>query len=189
MKAKTYFYQIKHDKVEQKLVEAETMSYSNIEQFSDKKLYHVISSLFVHLGFSSPEVAEALGLRCAIAITLDMGFSQVMFASDCLSLVNRLKTSESDRSWVGIKFMVAGFSSASFYHVKRSMNEAAHLLARSCDVSSVGFIFDSAPDYIRRHSVMMLFNKKRSFCPCTAYMIHPNLHFFEQFVLRFDVIN
>ena len=46
--------------------------------------------------------------------------------------------------------MGAGFSSVSFCHVKRSLNEAAHLLARSCDVSGVGFISVSAPDFIRK---------------------------------------
>jgi hypothetical protein len=36
-----------------------------------------------------------------------------------------------------------------FKHVKRSLNEAAHILARSCDLATLGFISDFAPDSIR----------------------------------------
>jgi hypothetical protein len=49
-----------------------------------------------------------------------------------------------------IKTLVAGFNSATFHHVKRSLNEPAHVLAKSCNLASVGFISDSAPDYIRK---------------------------------------
>ena len=47
-----------------------------------------------------------------------------------------------------IKPMMAGFNSATFRHVRRFLNEAAPTLARSCDVSSSGFILDCAPDCI-----------------------------------------
>jgi hypothetical protein len=49
-----------------------------------------------------------------------------------------------------IESMAAGFSSASFRHVKRSLNEAAHSLARACNLPSLGFISDCAPVCIRK---------------------------------------
>jgi hypothetical protein len=49
-----------------------------------------------------------------------------------------------------IKSMMASFASVSFKHVRRTYNEAAHILARSCDVSSLGFISVSAPVSIRK---------------------------------------
>jgi hypothetical protein len=106
------------------------------------------------LGFTTPELAEALALRRAVSLAHDRGYDKVIFASDCLSLVQRLKSSTPDRSQVGsvvmdIKHWVPRFSSATFRHVNRSLNGAAHILARICDVTSTGFISDFAPDCIR----------------------------------------
>jgi hypothetical protein len=106
-------------------------------------------------GFSSPEVAEAMALRRAVEVTRDRGFDKVIFASDCLSLIQRLNSTDPDRSQVGaivkdIKVLVARFSSATFRHVGRSLNVAAHVLARSCNLASVGFISDFPPDCIRK---------------------------------------
>ena len=106
------------------------------------------------LGFTSPELAEALALRRAVAIASSRSYVKVIFVSDCLSLIQRLNSEKPDRSPVGsvvmdIKLMVDGVSSATFRHVKRSLNEAAHILARTCDLSSVGFISNSAPEFIR----------------------------------------
>jgi hypothetical protein len=60
-----------------------------------------------------------------------------------------------DRSPVGviikdIKEMVADFPKATFRHIDRSLNEAAHTLARSCNIASLGFISNSAPEIIRK---------------------------------------
>jgi hypothetical protein len=105
-------------------------------------------------GFSAPEMAEALALHHAVMITCNKGYDKAIFASDCLSLIQRLNSLAPDRSPVGsvvqdIKVLVAGFSSVTFKHVKRSLNEAAHILARSCDLATLGFISDFAPDSIR----------------------------------------
>jgi ribonuclease HI len=105
-------------------------------------------------GFSSPELAEAMALRQAMEIANEKGFVNVIFASDCLSVIQRLNKPRTDRSDVGlvlkdIKVLAEGFSSVSFKHVRRSLNEAAHLLARSCDLASLGFISDFALDLIR----------------------------------------
>jgi hypothetical protein len=105
------------------------------------------------LGFTSPEVAEALALRRAVALACDRGFDKVTFASDCLSLIQRVNSSAQDRSQVGsvvadIKFQAKTISSVIFIHVHRSINDAAHVLARTCNVAGSGFILDYAPDCI-----------------------------------------
>uniref|UniRef100_A0ACD5Y4F7 Uncharacterized protein n=1 Tax=Avena sativa TaxID=4498 RepID=A0ACD5Y4F7_AVESA len=53
------------------------------------------------VGFSTPELAEALALRRAMLIAREQRVHQVIFESDCLSLINRLKSSNQDRSQVG----------------------------------------------------------------------------------------
>ena len=102
---------------------------------------------------ATPEHAEALALRSVVIFARDEGYDKVVFVSDCLSLVQRLNSPEFDRSTVGtlvanIKQLVASFSSTSFCHVKRSLNEAAHFLAKSSSVFST-CVFHSVPDCIR----------------------------------------
>jgi hypothetical protein len=115
-------------------------------------------------GFTTPEIAEALALRGAVAITRDKGFDKAIFASDCLSLIQRLHSLNQDRSQVGIlvkdiRSMVAGFSTAIFRHVHHSVNEAAHILARSCNLASVGFISDVAPEIIQKTLCIDMINQ------------------------------
>jgi hypothetical protein len=106
-------------------------------------------------GFTSPEMGEALALRGAVMIARDKGFNNVVFVSDCLSLIQRLNSPAPDRSEVGsvvkdIKTLVAGFSTASFRHVKRCLNEAAHILAKTCNLASLDFISISVSECIRK---------------------------------------
>ena len=80
------------------------------------------------LGFPSPEMAEAMALRRAVLVALDRGFDRVTFASDCLSLVQRISAPSPDRSMVGVvvlenKSLMARFASAYFKHVRRFFNE------------------------------------------------------------------
>jgi hypothetical protein len=49
-----------------------------------------------------PEEAEALALRRAVLLAQEEGFDKVIFASDCLSLVQRLNSLTMDRSSAGI---------------------------------------------------------------------------------------
>jgi hypothetical protein len=107
------------------------------------------------VGFTTPELAESLELRQVVAIAQERGHDRVIFASDCLSLVQRCKSSDPDRSTVGlvvldIKKMVASFISATFKHVSCSLNVAAHTLARTCDLSSSDFISSFGPNSIRQ---------------------------------------
>jgi hypothetical protein len=106
-------------------------------------------------GIAAPEFAEALALRRAVTFAQEWGVDKAVFATDCLSLVQRLNSSEFDRSSVGtvvdgIKTMARSFTSASFIHVKRVQNDAAHLLAKSCETVLSSCVFSSVPDLILR---------------------------------------
>jgi hypothetical protein len=105
-------------------------------------------------GLASPEVAEALALHRAVTLAREVGCEKVIFASDCLSLVQRIISSSMDRSSVGIlvsgiKDVSKSFTSVSFTHVKRHLNEAAHILAKSCFSVSSSEVFYYVPDCIR----------------------------------------
>jgi hypothetical protein len=68
---------------------------------------------------TDPELAEALACRRGLNLDRDEGFSKVMVASDCLSLVLRLQSAAKDRSGVGtvvadIKNLAASFFSLFF---------------------------------------------------------------------------
>jgi hypothetical protein len=103
----------------------------------------------------SPEYGEAIALRRAVLLARDRGLDKAIFASDCLSLVQRMDSSTRDRSSVGIlvddiKHLVKDFNSVSFFHVRRELNVAAHVLAKSCFNSSLSEVFLSVPDCIRQ---------------------------------------
>jgi ABC-type uncharacterized transport system permease subunit len=100
-----------------------------------------------------PELAEALALPRAIHFAKDEGFDRLFVASDCLSIVQRVRSSVTDRSFLrsvieDIKFLATTFSSCSFQHVFRGANVVAHSLARLCDKSSL-VTRGVAPDCIR----------------------------------------
>jgi hypothetical protein len=78
----------------------------------------------------------------------------VVFESDCLSLISRINSEMEDRSSVGIiaagiKHLVKDFTSVSFRHVRRVLNEVAHLLAKSCVNVNSSFIFHSVSKFLR----------------------------------------
>jgi hypothetical protein len=90
-----------------------------------------------------PEFVEAMAFRQAASLAREKGLGQVIFPSDCLSLVQRLHSEARDRSPVGvlveeIKFVVKDLTSTLFIHIKRELNEAAHLLAKSCNSLNSG---------------------------------------------------
>ena len=87
-------------------------------------------------GCPSPELAESLAVRRALAVLRDRGFRKCTLESDCLSLIQRIVSSAQDRSQVGmivrdIKTLAAGFESLSFKHISRVFNVTAHQLARA----------------------------------------------------------
>jgi hypothetical protein len=96
-----------------------------------------LAAASLHLpGFTDPELGELIALQRAVKITYDKVYRDAIFVSDCLSLIQRLNSASPDRSQVGalvkdIKTLVAGFNSATFLHVRRSLNEPAHVLAKT----------------------------------------------------------
>jgi hypothetical protein len=76
---------------------------------------------------TNPEMAKAIAFRCAIPFAMQQSQDRVMIASDCLSLINKLKT-HMDRSHTGIivediKLLMRTSSVIfSFTHVSRLRN-------------------------------------------------------------------
>jgi ribonuclease HI len=91
------------------------------------------------IGDDSPDVsnrklAEALAIRLALSWAKDEGLDGFVVASDCLSIVQRIKFKERDRSLcasvvLDIKKLACHFSNCSFRHVGRLQNSVAHSLA------------------------------------------------------------
>lgn len=101
-----------------------------------------------------PEVAEALARRQALIFAGRAGFQKIQVASDCLSLINKVKDSEFNRSPIGaivqeIKSRATKFVSRIFVHVKRCCNVAAHVLAKSAEHDVGSCWFSEVPDVIR----------------------------------------
>jgi hypothetical protein len=80
---------------------------------------------------------------------------KVMVVSDCLFLVQRLRSPAQDRSFVGvvcqdIKLLRSGFTIFSINHVSHHSNESAHILARSAEHFGSYLVRNFAPECIRR---------------------------------------
>ena len=102
----------------------------------------------------NPEVAEAMALRQALFLARERGMQRIMVASDCLSLINKIKEPNLDRSPTGaivhdIKNWATKFMSCRFTHVYRSCNLAAHTLARSAEYDGRSCWFNETPNVIR----------------------------------------
>ena len=98
-----------------------------------------------------PELAEAMALRRDVQLACDEHFSNVIFATDCQSLVNMINATTFDRSIIGtvvndIKVASRIFDSVEFKYVRRQVNVAAHILAKSCKYLSNLVVFHSAPE-------------------------------------------
>jgi ribonuclease HI len=101
-----------------------------------------------------PEMAEALAMRRAVILAKDEGYANIIVASDCLSVVNRVTSGLEDRSSCGtvihdIRRMADSFSSCSFRHVYRGLNAAAHSLAKFSKFSLNSVWRGCAADCIR----------------------------------------
>ena len=101
---------------------------------------------------TAPELAQALALQRAVALTREEGFSRAIFQSDYLSVIQRIDALTVDSSPVGlitadIKELASLFSFLRFSHVNHLSNVVAHILARSFESSSDS-IFHLTPDYI-----------------------------------------
>jgi hypothetical protein len=102
-----------------------------------------------------PELAEALALRRAVLFASEEGFTKVIFASDCLSVIQRVQSPLFDRSMCGpvtedIKRMARSFEDCSFHHISRVCNSVAHNLARASEFSVDVVWRGVPPDCIRQ---------------------------------------
>jgi hypothetical protein len=88
---------------------------------------------------TNPELAEAIAFTHAIHFAMQLPYNQEIVASDCLSLINKLRLSTVDRShsWIIIEDIKqtkkASSVVLSFIHVSRNSNEVAHALAKTAD--------------------------------------------------------
>jgi pentatricopeptide repeat protein len=105
-------------------------------------------------GFTEPEIAEATALRHAVRFVSILPYNQVTFASDCLSLIQKLHATSKDQSQVAaiiqdIKQTTQASITFSFIHVSRCCNVVAHILARSADQLSESVWYSEAPEFIQ----------------------------------------
>jgi hypothetical protein len=105
-------------------------------------------------GIRAPEIAEAIALRRAITLAMDEGVNKVVFQSDCLSVVQRVNSMDDDRFLCGpimkdTMRMMTSFPSCSVVHVLRSLNVAAHSIAKHSDSLGCRVWRSVTLDYIR----------------------------------------
>jgi hypothetical protein len=51
---------------------------------------------------TAPELAEALAIRRALSLVQDEAFNKIILASDCLSVIQRIRASVMDRTGIGV---------------------------------------------------------------------------------------
>jgi hypothetical protein len=103
---------------------------------------------------TNPELAEAIAFKQALLFVSGLPSGHVIIASDCLSLVQKLRSGYKDRSHIGIivedikKATCVSSVVFSFIHVSRWCNEVAHVLARSTHQLSQSCWFHVAPEFL-----------------------------------------
>uniref|UniRef100_A0A803QUD1 RNase H type-1 domain-containing protein n=1 Tax=Cannabis sativa TaxID=3483 RepID=A0A803QUD1_CANSA len=90
----------------------------------------------LHMGNIAPTVAEALSFREALSWIKNQPPSSVWVESDCLLVIQTLRSSTSLSSYFGCviqecKAMLANLSNFYFCFIKRSANRVAHEFARA----------------------------------------------------------
>jgi len=103
---------------------------------------------------TNPELVETIAFRRALFFAMQLPYDKVVVASDCLTLINKLRSRKVDRSHTGIivedikQLMRVSSVVFSFIHVSRNCNEVAHALAKSADQLCVSEWFHSPPELI-----------------------------------------
>ncbi|XP_073138172.1 uncharacterized protein [Henckelia pumila] len=87
-------------------------------------------------GISDPTLAKALSIREALSWLKELNLSNLIVESDALLVIQALKNKASDISSLDLivedcKSLVSDLHSCSFVFVRRSANQAVHLLARA----------------------------------------------------------
>lgn len=111
---------------------------------------------FVHENIPTTFATEALAGVKAIKKGLSMGFQKVILEGDSLSIIKKCLDSEIDGSKISayirdIKPFRSQFTDIRFFHVHRSSNQVAHLLAQKAlqDGETV-YLVGSVPHYIHK---------------------------------------
>ncbi|XP_030494821.2 uncharacterized protein LOC115710603 [Cannabis sativa] len=100
---------------------------------------------------ATPELAEAVGIREALSWIKSSGLQQVVLETDCLSIVQALRSSIVMISTFGqvvneCKALLNDLRTISIYFIHRSANTVAHELARaSVSFPDCNFSLDSVP--------------------------------------------
>jgi len=103
---------------------------------------------------TNPELAEDIAFRQAILFASRLPYKQVIIATNCLSLIKKLRSKAIDRSFTGSitqdinKAASASSVVFSFIYVNRWCNEVAHVLARSANRLSQSVWFNVAPEFV-----------------------------------------
>ena len=103
---------------------------------------------------TSPELAEAIAFKRVILFAFGLPYKQVIIATDCLSLIKKLRSVAIDRSFTGTitqdikKAASASTVVISFIYVNRGCNEVAHVLARSANQLSQPVWFYVVPEFL-----------------------------------------
>ena len=106
----------------------------------DSQASIIFSAVSKVAGIDSSLQAEALGILFGLQIGNELNFHNVILESDCLIMVNEIaKKQDSFCEWASIlqdiQDLSLEFSSCSFRHVNREVNELAHSIARvPCDI-------------------------------------------------------
>jgi hypothetical protein len=114
---------------------------------------------------TNPELADAIAFRWAILFASSLPYKNVIIATDCLTLIKKLRSEAIDRSFTGIitqdikKAVSASTVVFSFIHVNRRCNEVAHVLARSAGQLSESVWFYVAPEFLWSSLCNDQFNK------------------------------
>ena len=102
---------------------------------------------------TSLELAEAIAFKRVILFAFGLPYKQVIIATDCLSLIKKLRSVAIDRSFTGtitqdIKKAASASTVLSFIYVNRGCNEVAHVLARSANQLSQPIWFYVVPEFL-----------------------------------------
>jgi hypothetical protein len=113
---------------------------------------------------TASELAEALAVRCALALVREEGFDKIILASNCLSVIQRINSPLMDRTDIDVviqdvKAMMTDFSSVEFLHISRLLNVLAYILARRAKTFSFSIFCDWGPDVSVRPFVMICRNQ------------------------------
>ncbi|XP_059431643.1 uncharacterized protein LOC132165167 [Corylus avellana] len=116
---------------------------------------------------ADPTVAEAIAALHAVIFAKELGFSNVMFEGDALTVVNAINSTRSCESSYGhfvedVKRYMSDLATSSFVHVLRGANSAAHNLAKeACTHVTDKYWWHCIPpcigDIIRKEETSLLY--------------------------------